>query len=216
MDFTRLEIRDILANIDQEAVDPEVLAKLQEGAAKSRLVGPVRRTAHLLDSEFRPTTLPPGNHNATLDAVTMPEHDTGYAVLTDRLIKDGWTQEDIDRINADKEKGRELNERLAAIKPIVGEENASNIAASFAGPDIPPAPPPPSAALGQRNQYGDLCAAITKDGQSAFQCKDCGKGYTYNRNVGGGCPFCFLNGGGSSRRESEDDEGRVEGQDSDW
>jgi hypothetical protein len=188
--LSRLEIKDILENTGP-GLDPELLAKLRAGANAVSLMGGT-------SVQNAPDTLkfPPGVRTVGLATTHVLEHPegTGRAVLTPKLEAKGFTQEDIDAINAAADAAREAQESLKAnYKPIVGEKNANNINAAFAEPDIPPAPVQPPVVPGQKNIYGDTCAKFDHAGQPVYACQR-GHGYLLNRSVPG-CPTCFMQGG---------------------
>ena len=122
----------------------------------------------------------------------------------------------LEALQRDAEVGRisfETQEKMKNRKPIVGEKNADNPHADFAPPDKPPAPPKERPPLGKTNRYGHPVVSFQGD-EPVF---DCGKGhgYVYNPTVPG-CSFCFLNGVQSESVATRQDEGAIDGEDSNW
>ncbi len=203
MDFSRIELRDILANINRVGVDPDVLAKLEYGATNLAAPNPTR----LVSAQHNPIIQTDDRGSAYDEDVFHP------MFLTEKMILNDWTQEDVDRSNEQTKIQWEAQRRIRkSYKPIVGEKNAANPNAAFAEPDIPKAPPVELSKVGQKNRWGDECVSYQGD-QPAFRCSN-GHGYTYN-GVVPGCPLCFLAGSRKSE-EPVDDDGAIEGVDSAW
>jgi hypothetical protein len=214
MDFTRLECRDLLSNVNKVNVDPDVLAKLMMGANVSH-------------STFAPGSVTsinaPGDSITIAQAVDLfPPYDP--VVYTDAQLAKiqvpdanaagGYrsaTQADVAEINKLKRDAHEREWRMrATYKANLNERDVVN--AAFDAPERPSGFTPvlERVAVGENNAAGDVCVVIGVDGESVFKCKD-GHGYKLSRSLRT-CPQCFLAGGGVER----EDPGAVAGADGRW
>jgi hypothetical protein len=226
MEFSRLEMRDILANVNRIGIDPDVLAKLEYGANSLSAPNPAR----LVSSQHAPIYTPEqievlvglgSPHKRPAGFITGAEavDPTTFhpMTLTEAMVAKGWNQDMVDGANEQTRLQWETEQRVKRLyKPIVGENNASNPNAAFAPPDVPNAPPPEKPSIGSKNRWGDECAAYQGE-DPVYRCKE-GHGYLYGKgSVTAGCPQCFLSGNAepSSQGRGEDPDA-VPGEDSGW
>jgi hypothetical protein len=210
MDFTRLEIKDILSNVNKVNVDPDVLAKLMIGANTTQRGGspyPVK----VVDSQYllEDTPVPP------YVPVVYTEVELAKIKIPDPTAPGGFrtaTQADVDEVNRVK---LEAHQREWAIrstyKANLNERDVVN--AAFDAPERPSGfnPQFERVAVGEKNAAGDVCYATdVYDGESIFKCGT-GHGYKLSRSLRS-CPQCFLAGGGVER----EDPGAVAGADGRW
>ncbi len=209
VEFSRLEMRDLLAHINRLTVDPDVLAKLEYGATNLSAPNPAR----LVSSQHAPIYTP--EQVEVLVGLEPPhKRPTGYItedptafrpmVLTEAMVAKGWNQDMVDGANEQTRLQWETEQRVNKLyRPIVGENNASNPNAAFAPPDVPTAPVPEKPPIGSKNRWGDECAAYQGD-DPVYRCKE-GHGYLYGRgSVTAGCPQCFLSGNAEPAARGED------------
>jgi hypothetical protein len=204
------EVRDILANVGP-GLDPGVRLRLESGitgappgAIPTRKSGVAITIRDPADVE-PPAKFPPGTPELDIADIraSLTQGGTGRAVLGPKERAKGFTQEDIDNINAAADAALEAQNRLRAnYVPIVGEKNASNLNAAFAEPDLPATPQAPKVVPGEKNQWGDQCARLDAAGEPVYACRN-GHGYIFNRTVPG-CPQCFMNGAAGSYSSADD------------
>lgn len=204
MTFSKLECKEILRNLDTSECDDEVVAKLVDGT-KTHLSGIAdsdRPAAmRLLESPYKPL---PSAHSGSLST---------DMVLTPRMEGQGWTQEDVDRVNAERKRAQEAQERLRpGLTASKSNPEPDARYAAFAAPETVPVPID-RVSPGEANRYGDLCVKIADDGQAVYQCK---RGHGYTLGVTGGCPICFMAGDDAPVREARVDANAVPGEDSNW
>lgn len=205
LQLTRLEAREILAHVDREALDADVLAKLCAVAAS--------RT---------PTTTPPlvpapapTPINTAPGGPFPPGHQPyAWGVLTEKMIARGWTQADVDTVN---EEHRAVGAMQARLRPGLvahGDHVPDARLAAFAPPEMPVIPTM-LVAVGAKNQWGDECVKYQGD-LPVFRCKE-DHGYTPSPTPG--CPRCWAQGGDASesalaRRANDPD--AVSNEESNW
>jgi hypothetical protein len=232
MEFTRLEIKDILHSIDLETIDPDVHAKLRAAVGYQ----PMRQSPEaqrILDSEFQPMV--DQDTAAALDAARSGQATTWTPlILTPAQFAESrakckacqnvegfegkhscWTQIEVDVVNEQRRVAWETEQRMKERTPIVGEKNASNINADFAPPDgLTGIAPEANKEIGDINRSGHVC--VKKFGPSNLSVYDCGNGHYYEQSRAvKGCPSCFAGGGaGGGGGETARDENAVEGEES--
>lgn len=240
MELSRLEARELLRVIDsyengliaehiqEVAADDDLLQRLRAFAypdPRRKLLAP---TARPFIEEVLPVQMPTRIINGAGAAASGEFLDKALEILASRLKEQmiaGGATEEVAEAAAEKYKqeyiladrtAREsqlrMQEAARKLKPVVGEQNASNPQAWFAEPDKPVAPPPERPPLGKLNRYGHPVMAYNGD-NPVFQCK-AGHGYEYNPTVPG-CPFCFMN-GADTVEKTEFDPDAIPGQDSAW
>lgn len=195
IELSRLEIKDILANL-MDSAEPEVVEKLRaaigtNGKPKLALHGP-----HYV-AEFV-GTLPNGDPAHVVVEVLEPnkvhyQSDDAWRPLTradyphtmrheqtgeERYVV---SDEDIVTINAQRATAFEAAQKMA-------DARKGHTLIDFV--ETPTRPPAARVAVGGANVQGDRCVKSNEAGQSVFQCKN-GHGYVEEGSVTPGCPQCF-------------------------
>lgn len=212
MEFSRLEIREILAHVDAQSIDPDVYQKLCEGANQN-----VTRDSYQVVGKVIGRTS--SNKPAASDDGIPPYVPITYTQeqlnKINKSLPEGQlpvTQETIAEINRQKEAAHraEWSFRKRYV-PNLNPNDAVN--AAFAPPDLPAGYNTfENVAIGEQNSAGDLCVHIDNtDGASVFRC-DSGHGYKQSKSLRS-CPTCFTMGTGTVPRE---DRGAISGVDSNW
>jgi hypothetical protein len=217
--FSRLELRDILAHVDRSRIDPDVLAKLESAASNRTIVQYTEPEADLTavrnDLASQPRAGGPLIHSDEFHPIVITPAFRAHPPWTQaQLDENGLTLEEaVERVNQNTKVVWDAQQKVRAnYKPIVGEANASNPNAAYAPPDIPASPPPEQTPVGRKNRWGHECVAM-QGGVPVFKCDE-GHGYTYNAAVPG-CSQCFLVGNASTPVQRED-HNAIPGEDSSW
>jgi len=211
--FSRLEARDILAHIDKDGVDPDVLAKLVALSGSKQTLGAATTSGwlapstHLDQREAGDGSIPPFipvvYSKEQLARIKVPEGD-GFRPAT---------QADVDAINQIKKEAhaREWDMRHS-YKANLNQHDVVN--AVFDAPDRDRGFSPvfEEVLVGKRNLAGDECVSINADGMCVFRCTKAGHGYTQSRSLRS-CSACFLTG---TSHEQNVDPGELAGSDSRW
>ncbi len=208
MDFTRLECRDILANVNKVNVDPDVLAKLMIGANTTALAAP---------STVLPTWQQPAGRESFGDVPEFVPVVLTAAQLARIQVPDGdgtrpATQADVDEVNRIKQEAHNREWRLrATYRANLNERDVVN--AAFDAPERERGfnPQFERVPIGGKNAHGDECVRVDTDGESIFRCAQ-GHGYKQSRSLRS-CSACFLAGVAS---EAPSDPNALVGSDSRW
>lgn len=228
MEFSRLEARDILANLDVAGVDPDVLKKLEACAGRATAPSPFTISRADADRAFAETFGADAAQEfsdmaelmAARKAREEPKHDGDIApppallILDERLQALGYQQADVDKVNNTRQMEYQAYLKMRERRPVVGEENAGNINADFAQPDNAQGlGVEEGVKVGSLNRAGDKCIIEAKPGvPPVFECK---QGHPYNQTPAlPGCPKCFMEGagGGASSNSPPRDSDSIPGE----
>jgi len=211
IDLSRLEIKDILANLGPDA-EPEVIAKLQDvldwnNSANGTV--PVRvKHAYVPSRRYRAdadyyadSTAPTAAAFYAEQAKNDPVENSLSIEVTRPLSRADFphtmkhnetgetryvvSDDDIATINTQRATA------FAAAQKVADARQGHTIHDFVETPAKPPAARVP---VGGKNAQGDTCGKINEAGQSVFQCRN-GHGYVEEGSVTVGCPQCFGGGG---------------------
>jgi hypothetical protein len=215
LQLTRLEIKDILANLGPDA-EPEVRAKLQAmlGVPSSPIASavPPPPTPDTVQAPFHEGSKPPKPDGPVL--MTWDDIPPGL-----RWIEGKSKNEDRDKLFAQSDLDQINNERVMSWNAMQKMKAAVSYE-PFIHPLIDPRAGTFNVAVGERNRAGDPCVLLAADGTSVFQCPE-GHGYVSNNPAVPGCTECAVHGNLTSQREEAGvggrrDPGAIEGEDSAW
>lgn len=231
LDFTRLEVREILSHLNLRTVDSDVLMKLQQAAnATSSAVlvgaGPSYPPPHV--PPYVPTTAPlslvesisaaalepdiPPYIPLVLSADVLAKTRVPAPTEEDPQATRSATQADVDEVNAIKEQAHFTEWRARkAYRVNTNERDVVN--AAFDAPERERGFDPnlEVVAVGGTNKYGDECVGLGANGESIFRCAS-GHGYSQSRSLRS-CPTCFTSGTVTEQREVAEDRGAIPGTD---
>lgn len=218
IDLSRLEIKDILANLGPDA-EPEVVAKLQDVLDWNNSANEKRGRSSMapMPALLRERELlRASNERYGTELVGVLPNGEPAHVLVELIpnslsieVPEAWRQlarADFPHTMKHDETGETryvvsdddivtINAQRAtafAVAQKVADARRGHTIHDFV--ETPAKPPAARVPVGGKNAQGDACGKIDAAGQSVFQCRN-GHGYIEEGSVTVGCPQCFGGGG---------------------
>lgn len=210
IELAKIELKEILRHLDVVHCDEEVVQKLAD-AAGVRIEVEYTRTGNEKEGDVLPRYSgkikmvadkhPPQPRGAPEEPQRPPKeppgderNDMGLLVLDARLKAQGWTQEEVDRVNQQRTVAVLSARRMMEANP---GEPISKYTITF-----PPGYGIRHTKIGDKNAAGDECVDVDANGFSVFVCKN-EHAYADENPARNGCPQCFMSGGGGGGGSAE-------------